>query len=244
MSRRQRSHPQEILRELDYTAEGGYLDALAMLIRWLKAASCYEYADQLARELNSLSLSPRLAEEAETLAHVRQGLEHIVAHPPPLLTADQRTELRELQTRAYRLVKERRRQIVIATQAEARASQYVARRQEAIRAANPDDQAHTSSPQAPHPDGLEGGRWLWWQNQRYDIPQGIVYRMIEYMWNRDSARYDDLIGPVFDEPVEPQTIRSYANKVRNALPCGWPWRLSTDATSRQLTKASVTIQNP
>jgi hypothetical protein len=88
----------------------------------------------------------------------------------------------------------------------------------------------------PHPDGPEGGRWIWWKNKRYNVPIGNVYRLIEYIWNRDSARYDDLIGPVFDDPVEPQTIRSYANKVKKALPTGFPWRLSTNSVSRQLTK--------
>jgi hypothetical protein len=90
----------------------------------------------------------------------------------------------------------------------------------------------------PHADGLEGGRWLWWQNRRYDIPQGNVYKMLAVMWGRDSASYDDLLGTVFDDPVQPQTIRSYANKVNNALPAGFPWRLSTDSVSRQLTKVA------
>jgi hypothetical protein len=97
-------------------------------------------------------------------------------------------------------------------------------------------------PEEPHPDGPEGGRWLWWGNRRHDIPQGNVYRMIAYMWGRDSASYDDLIGPVFDNPVEPKTIRSYANKVKNALPPGFPWRLSTDAVNRQLTKVPATAK--
>jgi hypothetical protein len=39
----------------------------------------------------------------------------------------------------------------------------------------------------PHPDGPEGGRWLWWQNKRHKVPQGNVYRMIAYMWDRDSG---------------------------------------------------------
>ncbi len=88
----------------------------------------------------------------------------------------------------------------------------------------------------PQTDGPEGGRWVWWKNERHDVPTGNVYRMIEFMWDRHSASYDDLIGPVFDDPVEPQTIRSCANKVKNALPTGFPWRLSTDSESRQLTK--------
>jgi hypothetical protein len=91
----------------------------------------------------------------------------------------------------------------------------------------------------PHPDGPEGGRWVWWKNKRYDVPKGTVYRMIEYMWNRDSADYNDLIGPVFDDSVEPQTIRSCANKVKKALlRAGVPWRLKTDSVTRFITKTT------
>lgn len=87
------------------------------------------------------------------------------------------------------------------------------------------------------PDGLEGGRWLWWRNEKHDVSKGVVYRLLAYMWNRDSARYDDLEdAKVFDSAVAPQTIRSYANKANKALPSGFPWRLSTDSSSRCLTK--------
>jgi hypothetical protein len=92
-----------------------------------------------------------------------------------------------------------------------------------------------------HPDGVEGGRWIWWKDKRYDVPEGTVYRMIEYMWDRDSASYDELFGSVFDEPVEPQTIRSTAHKVKaTLLKIGIPWCLRTDATNRFITKK----QNP
>jgi hypothetical protein len=90
---------------------------------------------------------------------------------------------------------------------------------------------------APHADGPEGGRWVWWNNKRSKVPRGIVYRLLEHMWDRDSAHYDDLIAAeVFDTAVMPGTVRSYANKVNNALPTGFPWRLSADSGSRQLTK--------
>jgi hypothetical protein len=92
----------------------------------------------------------------------------------------------------------------------------------------------------PHADGPEGGRWVWWNNKRHDVPEGNVYRMIAYMWGRDSATFDDLVGPVFDDPVEPQTIRSCANKVKNALLLtGVPWRLKTDAVNRFITKKAA-----
>jgi hypothetical protein len=57
------------------------------------------------------------------------------------------------------------------------------------------------------------------------------------MWDRDFASYDDLIDDkVLESHVQPQTIRSIANKAKNALPSGFPWCLSTDSVNRQLTK--------
>ncbi len=100
-----------------------------------------------------------------------------------------------------------------------------------------EDETMAPPTEKTHPDGPEGGRWVWWNNQRHGVPEGNVYRMIAYMWDRDSASYDDLIGPVFDDPVDPQTIRSCANKVKNALlPTGVPWRLKTDSVNRFITK--------
>ena len=92
----------------------------------------------------------------------------------------------------------------------------------------------------PPADGLEGGRWLRWKNMRYRVPRGVVYRLLDYMWARNSACYDDLIDhEVFDSVVAPQAVRSYANKVNTALPSDFPWRLSADSESRQLTKVST-----
>src|SRR5262245_17386989 len=88
-----------------------------------------------------------------------------------------------------------------------------------------------------HPDGPEGGCWLWWQGRRHDIPKGVVYRLIDYMWGRDYANYDDLDGPVFEEGFLPGTLRgrvSEANKVLERIRI--PWILETNATNRFLTK--------
>jgi hypothetical protein len=91
--------------------------------------------------------------------------------------------------------------------------------------------------QETHPDGPEGGRWLWWKNKRHKVPKGTVYRLLAHMWGRDSASYDSLVkDEVFDSAVAPQTVRSYANKANNALPRGFPWRLSADSVNRQLTR--------
>jgi hypothetical protein len=105
----------------------------------------------------------------------------------------------------------------------------------ADRGSTPDPAAE--EPQRPRVDGVEGGCWLWWQGSRHNIPKGNVYKLVAFMWEQDSASYDALGGPVFEDPVQPQTIRSLANKVNVALKkVGVPWRLSTDSTLRQLTK--------
>jgi hypothetical protein len=88
-----------------------------------------------------------------------------------------------------------------------------------------------------HPDGPEAGCWLWWKNKRHDIPKGVVYRLVEYMWGRESASYDDLDGPVFEQSFQPGTLRGRcceANKVLKKV--GVPWRLCPDSEARQVTK--------
>jgi hypothetical protein len=89
----------------------------------------------------------------------------------------------------------------------------------------------------PHQDGVEGGCWLRWQGIRHDIAKGNVYKLVAFMWDRESASYDALVGPVFESAVQPQTVRSYTNKANNDLDrIGVPWRLSTDSVTRQVTK--------
>jgi hypothetical protein len=92
----------------------------------------------------------------------------------------------------------------------------------------------------PRPDGVEGGCWLWWKGKRHDIPKGNVFKLLAFMWDRDSASYDALVGPVFDDPVEPQTLRSLANKANNAIAgIGLPWKFSTNSVSRLMTKKTA-----
>jgi hypothetical protein len=57
------------------------------------------------------------------------------------------------------------------------------------------------------------------------------------MWDKTSAPYDHLVGPVFEDPIFPDSLRarvSDANRVLKKI--GIPWRLKTDSTSRILTK--------
>jgi hypothetical protein len=91
---------------------------------------------------------------------------------------------------------------------------------------------------ASRPDGPEGGRWLWWNGKRYDVASGVVYRLIKYMWTRESASYDDLFdAQVFDKDVFPSTIRARASDVNREMKrIGVPLRLSTNSVNRYLTK--------
>lgn len=91
--------------------------------------------------------------------------------------------------------------------------------------------------QQPHPDGVEGGCWLWWKGKRHDVPKGNVYKLIEYFWDRDCADYQALDTQIFDSPVEPQTVRSNLSRVNAALKkISIPWRLKADSEARLVTK--------
>lgn len=88
-----------------------------------------------------------------------------------------------------------------------------------------------------HPDGTEGGCWLWWKGKRHDVPKGVVFLLLAYMWDKDSASYDALVGPVFEVDVAPGTIRGRKTELNKVLrKIGIPWQLRTDSKSRQLTK--------
>jgi hypothetical protein len=97
---------------------------------------------------------------------------------------------------------------------------------------------------SPVADGPFGGKWLRWKNEPREIPTGVVYNLVDHMWTRDAARYDDLIPPkgeVLDSVVDPSTMRSYVGKVNEALkPIGVPWRLKADSRTRHITKRTIT----
>ncbi len=99
-------------------------------------------------------------------------------------------------------------------------------------------------PAGTPPDGVTGGCWVWWRGKRYDVPKGVVYRLIAHFWDRDSSPYDALLdknGGVFDDPVPPDSIRkrlSEASKALAKLP-GFPWRLEADSEAREARKRLV-----
>lgn len=88
-----------------------------------------------------------------------------------------------------------------------------------------------------HPDGPADGCRVWWQGESHDVPPGVTYRMIEHCWDRDVAHYDGLVGPVFDDAVEPQTIRSRCSAVNAVLrEIGVGWELTADSRNRIVRK--------
>jgi hypothetical protein len=92
-------------------------------------------------------------------------------------------------------------------------------------------------PPSSHPDGPEAGRWLWWKGKRHDISKGVIYQLLEYMWGRDSASYDSLVGPVFNSDMMLDSIRARASEASRILEhIGIPWRLSADGVNRYLVK--------
>ena len=82
-------------------------------------------------------------------------------------------------------------------------------------------------------DGPDPGGRIVWKGRRHEVPL-TSYRMIAFMWNRESARYEDLDRTVFDDPVEPQTIRSRVHKSNSSLAkIGVPWCLHTSGILRR-----------
>jgi hypothetical protein len=94
-------------------------------------------------------------------------------------------------------------------------------------------------PDESHPDGLDDDGLLWWENEPHKVPAGNVYRLLKYMWGRDSASYDSLVtDKVFRTEQQPQSINSWAYKANQALPPGVPWRLSSNSVDLVLTKVA------
>jgi len=104
-------------------------------------------------------------------------------------------------------------------------------------AVNPTACAVFQAPADAHPDGPEGGCWLWWANKRYDVPKGVVYRLLAFMWGRTSASYDTLDHDVFETGFLPATLRARTSEVNKVLEkADVPWRLKPDSVNRFLTK--------
>jgi hypothetical protein len=102
---------QDVAVGLEYARLGGWLRAVSNLIRWLRAAGCFEYVHCLDREVQSLSPTSGPEAEEAALKLVHSCLAHVYNDPPSHLTPDQRKELRALHRRAARFVQYRLRQL-------------------------------------------------------------------------------------------------------------------------------------
>jgi hypothetical protein len=89
------------------------------------------------------------------------------------------------------------------------------------------------------PDGPHGGRWVRWKGQNHDVPQGVIYRLIAHMWDKESDTYEELMGvdKPFPSDISPHSIRGRASEAGLWLDkIGIPWQLSTNQKDRLLTK--------
>lgn len=87
-----------------------------------------------------------------------------------------------------------------------------------------------------HADGPACGCYFWWSGVCYDIPKGVCYRLLEFMWGRDSARFDDLDGTVFEDGFESDTLHrlnTVANRALARIP-GMTRRLFVPRNSRKV----------
>jgi hypothetical protein len=94
--RTSRGHPRsaargEVIDELDYSAQGGWITAVERLVRCLKNNDCNEYAQPLSREAKSFHLPPTdRHRERRALVNILDWLEYLRSQPPTDLKARQR----------------------------------------------------------------------------------------------------------------------------------------------------------
>jgi hypothetical protein len=93
-------------------------------------------------------------------------------------------------------------------------------------------------PVTKHPDGPEDGRWLWWDGEHYPIPEGQAYRIVDFMWHRETASFYHLIRKTFKSSGSNEAVSTAVNRVNNALRGipGFPWKLTTSGVNRMIKK--------
>lgn len=100
--------------------------------------------------------------------------------------------------------------------------------------------AGTGQNNEPHPDGPQGGRWVWWKGDRHEVPAGNISRLIAHFWRRTCEKYVNLTGPVFKDAVYDQTIRSTVSKTNAVLRrIGIGWGLIANSRDGFVTKGSL-----
>ena len=99
--------------------------------------------------------------------------------------------------------------------------------------------ALTETGPAPPPDGPEGGRWVRHRGKRHEVGGGVTYLMLAYMWPRDSARFEELMGvggAVWEEKQSGSAVSTAVARANAALLPGVPWRLRSSPKTRFVTK--------
>jgi hypothetical protein len=90
------------------------------------------------------------------------------------------------------------------------------------------------------PDGLVREGLLRWQGRSYDIPRGAISRLIGYLWDRESATFDELNQHVFESPQGNPSLSSRTREASGILRAhGIPWRLSVRTADRLVKRCSL-----
>jgi len=94
------------------------------------------------------------------------------------------------------------------------------------------DEPTSSEAATVSPDGPEPPNWLRWKGKRHRIGSLRSKRswsLLCFFWNRDSATFQELVGPgkPWPDPVSESAKISAVNRFNNDLPSGFPWRLRT-----------------
>jgi hypothetical protein len=104
---------------------------------------------------------------------------------------------------------------------------------------SPTTPAKSDVPKASRPDGPEGGQWLWYGGKQHPIERGVTYLILEYMWSRDAARFEELMGDggfVWEESRGGGAVSTAICRVNKGLPPGVPWRLRSSGKTRFVRK--------
>jgi hypothetical protein len=66
-------------------------------------------------------------------------------------------------------------------------------------------------------DGIEREGLLRWRGRSHRITGGVHSRLIKYMWDKQGATFEELIGPVFDSPQGNGSMRTRVAEVNDTL---------------------------
>lgn len=84
----------------------------------------------------------------------------------------------------------------------------------------------TSLPGGANVDGPRNGQ-VWWKGKAWEVPKGVVYRLIELLWHRQTVPYDEIDG---ENSTADATKRTYFSRTNAELKkIGVPWRIQGDA---------------